>query len=208
MCIRDSPDSVSIDHSDIVSDLMYGNKVLLSLTDQDALWEGISRDSLAKERQQNVITKLHDMKAEHGLWRMAKRVLYFILVIVGQYFLFRLTNWLFRKLKVRILRLKDTKIRPVSIQGYELLDAQKQANLLVFLAGIGRYILMGLQLLITIPLIFIIFPQTEGLAYRILGYIWNPIRGIFVGIIDYIPKLFTIIIIWLSLIHISEPTRP
>ena len=190
------PDSVAIDHSDIVSDLMYGSKVLLSLTDQDALWEGVSRDSLAKERQQNVVAKLHEMKAEHGLWRMAKRVLYFVLVIVGQYFLFRLTNWLFRKLKARILRLKDTKIKPVSIQGYELLDAQKQANLLVFLSSIGRYILMGLQLLFTVPLIFIIFPQTEGLAYQLLGYIWNPIRGIFVGIIDYVPKLFTIIVIW------------
>lgn len=190
------PDSVSIDHSDIVSDLMYGNKVLLSLTDEDALWEGVPRDSLARTRQREVVAKLHEMKAEHGLWRMAKRVLFFLLVIVGQYFLFRFTNWLFRKLKVRILRLKDTKIKPVSIQGYELLDAQKQANLLVFLAGIGRYVLMGLQLLISIPLIFIIFPQTEGLAYRILGYIWNPIRGIFVGVIDYIPKLFTIIVIW------------
>ena len=190
------PDSVSVDHSDIVSDLMYGNKVLLSLTDQDALWEGVSRDSLANERRQNVVDKLHEMKAEHGIWRMAKRILYFVLVIVGQYFLFRLTNWLFRKLKVRILRLKDTKIKPVSIQGYELLDAQKQANLLVFLASVGRYILMGLQLLFTVPLIFIIFPQTEGLAYRLLGYIWNPIRGIFDGIIDYIPKLFTIIVIW------------
>ena len=190
------PDSVSVDHSDIVSDLMYGNKVLLSLTDQDALWEGVSRDSLANERRQNVVDKLHEMKAEHGIWRMAKRILYFVLVIVGQYFLFRLTNWLFRKLKVRILRLKDTKIKPVSIQGYELLDAQKQANLLVFLASVGRYILMGLQLLFTVPLIFIIFPQTEGMAYRLLGYIWNPIRGIFVGIIDYIPKLFTIIVIW------------
>ena len=190
------PDSVSVDHSDIVSDLMYGNKVLLSLTDQDALWEGVSRDSLANERRQNVVDKLHEMKAEHGIWRMAKRILYFVLVIVGQYFLFRLTNWLFRKLKVRILRLKDTKIKPVSIQGYELLDAQKQANLLVFLASVGRYILMGLQLLFTVPLIFIIFPQTEGLAYRLLGYIWNPIRGIFVGIIDYIPKLFTIIVSW------------
>ena len=190
------PDSVSVDHSDIVSDLMYGNKVLLSLTDQDALWEGVSRDSLANERRQNVVDKLHEMKAEHGIWRMAKRILYCVLVIVGQYFLFRLTNWLFRKLKVRILRLKDTKIKPVSIQGYELLDAQKQANLLVFLASVGRYILMGLQLLFTVPLIFIIFPQTEGLAYRLLGYIWNPIRGIFVGIIDYIPKLFTIIVIW------------
>ena len=190
------PDSVSIDHSDIVSDLMYGNKVLLSLTDQDALWEGVSRDSLAKERRQNVITKLHEMKAEHSVWRMAKRILYFLLVIVGQYLLFRLTNWLFRKLKVRILRLKDTKIKPVSIQGYELLDAQKQANLLVFLAGIGRYILMGIQLVITVPLIFIIFPQTEGLAYRLLGYIWNPIRNIFVDLIDYIPNLFTIVVIW------------
>ena len=175
---------------------MYGNKVLLSLTDQDALWEGVSRDSLAKERRQNVITKLHEMKAEHSVWRMAKRILYFLLVIVGQYLLFRLTNWLFRKLKVRILRLKDTKIKPVSIQGYELLDAQKQANLLVFLAGIGRYILMGIQLVITVPLIFIIFPQTEGLAYRLLGYIWNPIRNIFVDIIDYIPNLFTIVVIW------------
>ena len=190
------PDSVSIDHSDFVSDLMYGNKVLLSLTDQDALWEGVSRDSLAKERRQNVITKLHEMKAEHSVWRMAKRILYFLLVIAGQYLLFRLTNWLFRKLKVRILRLKDTKIKPVSIQGYELLDAQKQANLLVFLAGIGRYILMGIQLVITVPLIFIIFPQTEGLAYRLLGYIWNPIRNIFVDIIDYIPNLFTIVVIW------------
>lgn len=193
------PDSVTIDHSDIVSDLMYGNKVLLSLTDQDALWEGISRDSLAKVRLQNVITKLHSLKAEHSLWRMIKRILYFLLVIVSQYFLFRLTNWLFHKVKARILRLKDTKIKPVSIQGYELLDAQKQTNLLVFLAGIGRYILMGLQLLFSVPLIFIIFPQTEGLAYRLLGYIWNPIKKIFVNVIDYIPDLFTIIIIWYAI---------
>ena len=111
-----SPDSVSIDHSDIVSDLMYGNKVLLSLTDQDALWEGIPRDSLAKERRGEVVDKLHEMKAEHGLWRMAKRVLYFVLVIVGQYLFFRLTNWLFRKLKVRILHFKNTKLKPFTIQ--------------------------------------------------------------------------------------------
>lgn len=192
------PDSVSIDHSDIVSDLMYGSKVLLSLTDQDALWEGISRDSLAKEKRAVVIEKLQQMKEEHGLWRMAKRVLFFVLVIAGQYLLFRLTNWVFGKLKARILRMKDTKLKPVAVQGYELLDTQKQVNLLVFVVGIGRYLIMGLQLLITVPLVFIIFPQTENLAYRLLGYIWNPIRTILVGLVDYIPKLFTIIVIWFA----------
>lgn len=29
-----------------------------------------------------------------------------------------------------------------------------------------------------------------------LGYIWNPIRKIFVDIIDYVPNLFTIVVIW------------
>lgn len=190
------PDSVSIEYSDAVSDLMYGNEVLLSLTDQDALWAGIPRDSLIKERKKLVVDKLTQMKAEHSIWRMAKRILYFLLVIVGQFFLFRLTNWLFHKLKVRILRLRDTALKPFSIQGYELLNTQRQVNLLIFLAGIGRYIVMGLQLLITVPLIFIIFPQTEGLAYQLLGYIWNPIRTILVSVVEYIPKLFTIIVIW------------
>lgn len=189
------PDSVYIDQSDIVSDLMYDTKVLLSLTDQDALWEGISRDSLIRNRRAIVVDKLQQLKAEHSVWQMSKRIVYFLLVIIGQYILFRLTNWLFRKLKIRILHLKDTKLKAISIQGYELLDTQKQVNLLVFVASIGRYIIMGLQLLFTIPLIFIIFPQTKGLAYCLLGYIWDPVKVILIGIVNYIPKLFTIIVI-------------
>ena len=35
-----------------------------------------------------------------------------------------------------------------------------------------------------------------------MGYIWNPIRGFFVGIFDYIPKLFTIIIIWYAVLYL------
>ena len=54
---------------------------------------------------------------------------------------------------------------------------------------------MLLQLLITIPLLFAIFPQTKGLAYQIFSYIWNPIKNILVGIVDYIPNLFAILII-------------
>lgn len=193
-----NPDSVFIDYSEMVADLMYDNKVLLSVTDQDAMWEGVSRDSLAKVRQQMVISKLKEMKAEHGLWRTAKRIMYFVLVLVGQFALFRLTNWLFGKLKLRISRLADTRLKAFSIQGYELLDTRKQARLLILLANIGRYLFMGLQLLISIPLIFIIFPQTEGLAYQILGYAWNPIRTILIDVVNYIPKLFTIIIIWFA----------
>ena len=189
------PDSVYIESSDIVTDLMYGNKVIASFTDQDGLWEGRSREQLATDKRKIVVQKLKELKGEHSLWQLGKRILYFVLVLAGQYLLFWLTGWLFRKLKVRIQKLKDTRLKPISIQNYELLDTQRQVNLLIFLSNLLRYVIMLLQLLITVPLLFAIFPQTKGLAYQIFSYIWNPIKNILVGIVDYIPNLFAILII-------------
>ena len=189
------PDSVYIESSDIVTDLMYGNKVIASFTDQDGLWEGRSREQLATDKRKIVVQKLKELKEEHSLWQLGKRILYFVLVLAGQYLLFWLTGWLFRKLKVRIQKLKDTRLKPISIQNYELLDTQRQVNLLIFLSNLLRYVIMLLQLLITVPLLFAIIPQTKGLAYQIFSYIWNPIKNILVGIVDYIPNLFAILII-------------
>ena len=192
------PDSVYTESSDIVTDLMYGNKVLASFIDQDGLWEGCSRAQLAAAKRKVIVDKLKVMKDEHSLWQLGKRILYFILVIIGQYLLFKLTTWLFNKLKVRIQRLKDTKLKPISIQEYELLDTQKQVNLLVFLANLLRYAVMLLQLILTVPLLFSIFPQTKDLAYKLFSYIWDPIKSIFLGIVEYVPNLFTIFVIWLA----------
>lgn len=201
------PDSVYIDSSDIVADLMYGNKVLASFTDQDGLWEGCTRDELAAAKRKVVVDKLKVMKNEHSLWRLGKRIFYFILVIVGQYLLFRLTTWLFNKLKARIQRLKDTRLKPISIQDYELLDTQKQVNLLVFLANLLRYAVMLLQLVLTVPLLFSIFPQTKDLAYKLFSYIWEPIKSIFLAIVEYIPNLFTIFVIWLAVRYLVRLVR-
>lgn len=201
------PDSVYMDSTDIVTDLMYGNKVIISFTDQDGLWANCSRSQLAAKERLVIVQKLQQLQETHGAWQMGKRILYFILVLVGQYLLFRGTNWLYRKLKLRIGKLKDTRLKAISIQDYELLDTQKQVNLLVFLANIGRYIVMGLQLLITVPLLFAIFPQTKSLAYIIFSYIWNPIKSILLGIVDYIPNLFTIVVIYYAVRYLVRGLR-
>ena len=190
------PDSLYMESSDIVTDLMYDNKVIASFIDQDGLWENCTRDRLAAHNRKVIVDKLKEMKDEHGLWQLGKRILYFVLVLVGQFFLFRLTIWLFKKLKVRIQRLKDTKLKPFSIQDYELLDTQKQVNLLIFLSNLLRYIIMFLQLLLTVPLLFSIFPQTKSLAYQLFSYIWIPVKSIFTSVVEYIPNLFTIFVIW------------
>lgn len=201
------PDSVYIESTDIVTDLMYGSKVIASFTDQDALWENLTRDQLATQKRGVVVQKLKALQKEHSLWQLGKRILYFILVIVGQFFLFKLTNWLFRKLRLRILRLKDTRLKPVSIQDYELLDTQKQVNLLVFALNLVRYAVMLLQLVLTVPMLFSIFPQTKDLAYTLFSYIWNPIKSILNSIVEYIPNLFFILVICYAVKYLVRLVR-
>lgn len=193
------PDSLYIESSEIVTDLMYSDKVIVSFTDQDGLWEGCSRDQLAANKRTVIVEKLRMMKEEHGFLQLCKRVFYFILVLVGQFLLFRATNWLFRKLKVRIIKLRNTRLKPFSIQDYELLDTYKQVKLLVFLANIIRYIFMFLQLLLTVPMLFSIFPQTKDLAYKLFSYILTPVKSIIAGVLSYIPNLFTIFVICLAI---------
>ena len=147
------------------------------------------------------------MKEEHGLLQLFKRIAYFVLVLVGQFLLFKLTNWLFRKLKVRILRLRNTRLKAFSIQDFELLDTQKQVRLLVFVANLFRYAFMLLQLLLTVPMLFAIFPQTKNLAYQLFFYIWDPVKSILYGILAYIPNLFTIFVICLAIKYLVRLFR-
>lgn len=198
------PDSLYIDNSDNVSDIMYRNEVITSFTDQDALWAGLPQDSLAIQNLEIIVDKLRLLKEEHSFWLLFKRIAMLLLVIVGQYLLYRITKWLFRKLNRRIEGLKDTKLHSIMIQNYELLDTSKQVKLIKFFALIGFYVVLGIQLIFTVPLIFYIFPPTKALAYTLLGYIWTPVKGILLGIVDYIPDLITIIIICLAIHYLIK----
>lgn len=201
------PDSLYIESSDIVTDVMYDNKVIVSFTDQDGLWEGCTRDQLATEKRLVILEKLKVMKEEHGFLQLCKQVAYFVLVLVGQFLLFWGTNWLFRRVKVRIVKLRNTRLKPFSIQDYELLDTHKQVKLLIFLASLVRYAFMLLQLLLSVPLLFSIFPQTKNLAFQLFSYIWNPVKSILVGIVSYIPNLFTIFVICLAIRYLVRLFR-
>lgn len=201
------PDSVYLETNETSTDLMYGNKVITTITDQDAMWTGSSRQELAEHHKEVVTAKLRKMKREHSLLQWGKRILYFLLVVAGQYFLFRLTKWLYRKVRVRIIKLKDTKLKPVQIQNYELLDTGKQVQVILFLANIARWIVMGLQLLISIPLLFSIFPHTKSFAFKILSYAWNPIKAIGLDVVHYIPNLFTITIICVAVHYLIKLIR-
>lgn len=202
-----NPDSVYTESTDITTELMYKDKVIASFTDQDGLWENKTRDELAAERRTIVVEKLHQLQKEYGLIQLVKRISLFVLVLVIQGFLIWGTAWLYRRGKIKIRLLQETKLKALSIKGYELFDTGKQVRILIFLANMLRYIVVLIQLIISVPILFSLFPQTQDLAYRIFSYVWNPVKSIGIGIVNYIPDLFTIIVIWLSIRYLVKGIR-
>lgn len=201
------PDSVYIESAEHVTDIMYGEKVIISLSELDGLWQNTDREQLSEVYRSTIVQKLHELKAENSLLQLGKRALYFILVLVIQYLLYRLTTYLYRRLRKRIIRSKNTRLKALSIHEYELLDTKRQVRILIFLANLSRYVIILLQLLVTVPILFAIFPQTENLAITIFSYLWNPVKLILKKVVDYVPNLFTIFVIWFAMRYVIRGVK-
>lgn len=197
-------DSVHIFNSEYQTDIMYGEKVILSVTDQDALWLNTEREVLAKKYQSVVNDKIVSLKKEHGLLQVVKRVALFVLVLVVQYLFFKLTNYLFKKLRRKIIWLKQNKLHSITIRDYEFLNTHRQGRILIFLNNILRYIVLLIQLMFSVPMLFAIFPQTENLAMKLFTYIIEPIKMVLKSVIEYIPNLFIIIVIYYCVKYIIK----
>lgn len=190
------PDTLHIFNSEYVTDIMSGDKVILSLTDQDAMWQNTTRQELASSYLQIVSKKISDLHAEYGLQQKIKSILLLVLIILLQIGLIYLTNKLFKRIRVRIGKLANEKLKSISIFNNEFLNSQRQERLLVFISNILKYAFMLLQLIISLSFVFSIFPETEEYASVLFSYIWNPVKSISGAIVDFFPNLLKIGIIY------------
>lgn len=197
-------DSVHTYDSEYVTDIMYGEKVIISVTDQDALWQNTTRQELAARYRPIIEQKIHELKQENSFLKIAQRAVLFVLVLAAQYLLFRLTNFLFKKLRRRIIWLKQNKLKSITIRDYEFLNTHRQGRVLMFFTNVVRYIVLLIQLTISIPILFAIFPQTENLALKIVSYMLEPIKMIVRSVLEYIPNLFIILIIYYCIKYIIK----
>ncbi|MDR0456570.1 MAG: mechanosensitive ion channel [Treponema sp.] len=116
-------------------------------------------------------------------------------IVAGQVLLTWLIWLLFKFLSQKVVNSDGSKIKPLTIRKFKLLSTRQIVNAIVFGLKILRYLVIGFQLFLTVPIVFSLFPPTQRLAVTIFGYILNPLKDIGIGIIKYIPNLFTIIVI-------------
>ena len=188
-------DSLHIFESEYTADIMCGETVIMRVSDLDGLWNGTSRNELAKDYLSIIKQEINDLQLQYGLTAKLQGLGWAIFLIVVQIVFFVLTSRFIRHLRSKIVRDLKGKIRPLVIKGYTLLNVTQSKRILLFLTRVLQVVLVVLQLFISLPLLFSIFPETEKFTWNMINYVWTPLRDIFVSFVFYFPNLVKICVI-------------
>ena len=200
-------DSIYIYESDMQADIMIGDEVLLSVTDMDALWNDTERMVLAVQFKQIIERKINELHDEYGLKQKLKGFALALLIISCLVGLIWVTLWLFGRWKDRLALKILKKIKPWQMKNYVLMDIHKLGVLIFVVFNLLKLLLILVLVLVSIPLLFSIFPETKDFTFAVLGYLWNPVKHILRAVVDYIPNLFQIIVIVLCFRYVIKLIR-
>jgi len=131
---------------------------------------------------------------EHALDFLARLGITVALIAGQALFIWLIWAKFFKFLSNKIAAACKHRVKPFVIHKLKLLSAAQVINLIRFGIGVLKYLLTGLLLYLTLPIVFSMFSATRHIAVRLLGYITNPLRDIFFSILDYIPNIITIAI--------------
>lgn len=193
--LRTTTDSLHVFDSEITSDIMCGEVVLMRVSDLDGLWRGTTRQQLAREQMVVVERVIDRLQAEYGLkaklWGLAKALLLIVLQIVFFVLTARLVRWMRQEIESGL----RGRLRPLVVKGYVLLNMDQDKRILLFLTRALQVVLVIMQLFISLPLLFSIFPETEKFTWNMINYVWSPLRDIFISFVYYFPNLVKICVI-------------
>ena len=188
-------DSLKVNENEATVDVIYGNQTIASVTEVDALWFETTPLALANSYKEIIADAVTVYKEEHSLINLLKSIGMALLVIIVMGLIIKYVLRLFRWTALKIQRQKHKRLKAVTVKNYTLLDTERQVHVLLLINRILKWVTVLLAIYIALPLIFGFFPQTEAFAHELLGYIINPIKGIFLAIWNYLPNIFAIVVI-------------
>jgi small-conductance mechanosensitive channel len=188
-------DSMHIFFSEYTDDVMCGEVVIVRVSDLDGLWNGMSRRELAEEYLRILSVEIERLHADYGLKAKLTGLGWAVFLIVVQVLFFILTARFIRYLRRLIAEGVDGRMKPLVIKGYELMNIHQQKHILLLLTRVLQIFLVLLQLFISLPLLFSIFPETEKFTWNMINYVWSPLRDMVISFVRYFPNIVKIIVI-------------
>jgi len=177
------------------TEIFYENTAILSLLNEDAIWNGTDEVSLANIYKDKINLSIHNYKNETSLTSWIIRAAKVLIILVLLIAVLKGISWINQKIRTKVKSLEGNVLKGFKIKTYQLLDPGKQVNAVLFLVKMIHWFLVLLSIYISLLLLFGVFPETKNIADTLLQYILNPVKKVVHGFISFIPNLFAIIVI-------------
>ena len=169
--------------------------MLTIVTDDDAKRMHVARAALAKYYASQIRNAVMQARQEHSakfliraaIYALATLLLYVLvvwLVVIG-------SRWLLKRLQ----RPGAPLVKGIKIQKSEILAGQRLAGILAGLVRLLRAVIIFILTVVFLGTEFNFFPWTRVHGRQLLEYVLTPIRFVGTAVLDYLPKLFYIIVI-------------
>ena len=188
-------------------DIVYAETIVMNVSENDALWYQTDREALANDFKNRIETSIVESKANNSLSKILLRIGLALLVIGIVWFLVWLVGKGYRRLLYYIHQSKEKWLKNLSYKDYTFLSADQELQVVLFIVKILRWVVLIVLVYIALPIIFSIFPVSRNWADKLFQLVWSPFKGVFVSIWEYLPNLFSILVIYFVMKYVIRFVR-
>lgn len=200
-------DSLQVLKSENTYDIVYGDLIVMSISESDGIWYGKDMPELAQSFKESITNSLVQAREQSSVLKLILRIGLVLLVIAVSWGII----WLIGKGYSRLLQAIDANrnkwLKDLSYKDYTFLTADQEMQVILLLIKVLRWFAYALFLYISLPIIFSIFPFSRHWADALFQLIWSPFKGVLIAFWDYLPNLFTILVIYLVMKYVMRFVR-
>ncbi len=182
-------DTVHIAETDLHSDILAGEQVVMSVFDADADVEGVHRETLALALRERIRTAIDAYRRERTSAFLGRAAWVAAGTLAGLLVAVLLILHLSRGLDVLLERRYRRRIQAIGIQSFQIVEAERVWTLLRGTIRGSRNLLMFGLVWVGIAFVLGLFPWTRGFANDLLELVVAPLRTMALGIVGYLPNL-------------------
>lgn len=195
-------DSIFVIPSDFTTDIAYGDFIIMSVSESDARYHGKTTAELSDSYCTAIRSSLKAAKSENSILMWLLRIGLILVVLLLSWLVIKFIGKGYKRLYAWMDLKKDALYKDLVYKDYTFLSAEQEIRVVLFLIRMSRWFVYVLFGYITLPLIFSIFPFSRQWAGILFNLIWTPMKAAFIGIWEFMPNLFTILVIYFVMRYI------
>ncbi|MFN8474552.1 MAG: mechanosensitive ion channel [Anaerolineae bacterium] len=177
------------------TDVMAGDQVLMTVTDQDAADNGTSRQALADARAAAIRQAVAQLRAEYSARAQAigvmEAVLATVVLIVALWIVNRGYAFLVRRTDDWFGQARQAE----HIRRLEFYRTGRLRGIIVWALKWGRVLIWIWLITLYVPLVLGFFPATRYLSNQLGHLVTEPLASAWQAFLEYLPNLFVLLII-------------